>query len=98
MKYQVYAALIASASAGPYAEKINKHMPTQAETQAAEKKVEEWLNEFDGIVKETMPAVEARNRRIERSFQQHERADEQVWNEGVQDLDKNHREWEEEVV
>ena len=98
MKYQVYAALIASASAGPYAEKINKHMPTQAETQAAEKKVEEWLNEFDAIVQETMPAVEARNRRIERSFQQHEKADERVWNEGVQELEENHNSWEEEVV
>ena len=50
MKYQVYAALIATTSAGQIAKDINDHMPTEQETKAAEDKLEKWLNDFEGIV------------------------------------------------
>lgn len=57
MKYQVYAALIATASAGPWANRINSKMPSKVQTQNAEQKVEKWINDFEGIVEEAKPAV-----------------------------------------
>ena len=72
MKYHVYTALIASTNAGRWADKVEQHMPTEAETKTSEEKVEKWLNDFEGIVQEAKPAVEARNRRIERAYVAHE--------------------------
>merc|ERR1719498_1591323 len=76
MKYHVYAALIATASAGPWANRITSKMPSKVQTQSAEEKVEKWMNDFQGIVEEAKPAVEARNRRIKRAYLAHEEEEE----------------------
>ena len=57
MKYQVYAALIATASAGPYANRVNSKLPTKVQTQNAEAQVEEWMQDIETIVEEAKPAV-----------------------------------------
>lgn len=98
MKYHVYAALIATTQAGPYADEVNGHMPTKAETGAAEHKVEKWLNDFEGIVEEAKPSVEARNRRIKRAAEAHHKEKLEIWDEGVEDLEKAQHEYEEEVM
>ena len=86
MKYHVYCALIATTSARRWADEINSHMPTEADTQAAENKLEDWLNQADTIIREAKPAVRSRNRRIHRSLNRHAREEEQVWKEGIEDL------------
>ena len=98
MKYQVYAALIATASAGPWANRINSKMPSKVQTQNAEQKVEKWINDFEGIVEEAKPAVEARNRRIERAYHAHEEEEEEIFHEGVEDLEHAQEDYEEEVM
>jgi hypothetical protein len=57
MKYQVYAALIATTSAGPWANRINSKMPSKVQTQNAEAQVEEWMQDIETIVEEAKPAV-----------------------------------------
>jgi len=83
MKYQVYAALIASASAGPHADQINRMMPTEAETQQAEQKIEAWLADAEDIKNQAIPFIEERNRRIERAYYTHEENEAEIFEEGV---------------
>jgi hypothetical protein len=101
MKYHVYAALIASstkANQHHYADEINSHMPTEAETAAAEQQIEEWLDDAEDIVESATPAVEARNQRIERAIHQHGERGEDIFEDGVEDLEEAEEDYEEEVM
>ena len=73
-------------------------MPTEADTQAAESKVEKWLGDFETIVKEAKPSVVARNQRIKRAAIKHDQEKTEVWEEGLEDLEKAEWEYEEEVM
>ena len=98
MKYQVYAALIATTQAGPYADEVNGHMPTEADTKTAEDMVEGWLDDVEGIVEEAKPSVQARNRRIKRAKIAHDKEAKEIWEEGMGDLEKAEAEYQEEVM
>lgn len=101
MKYHVYAALIASstqANQHHLADEINSHLPTEAETAAAEQQVEEWLDDAEDIVESATPAVEARNQRIDRAAHQHEDQAEDTFEEGVEDLEEAGEQYENEVM
>jgi predicted secreted protein len=97
MKYQVYAALIATTTAGPYADKINDLMPTEAETTQMEAKTEKWINDTQTIVDEATPSVEARNERIDRAFRAHGQQYREIKRNGTMSIQRTKREWGTEV-
>ena len=61
MKYHVYAALIAaSTQSGPIADAFEKNMPTKAETEAAEAKLDSWAKQAENITNTARPIVKTK--------------------------------------
>jgi hypothetical protein len=68
MKYSVYAALIATTSAGPFADEFAKSMPTVEEIGSAEDKMTAWVDEAEKIKNEGKPITDERNKKIEKAL------------------------------
>ena len=68
MKYHVYAALIATTSAGPVADQFEKKMPTEKEIQTFEDNVTNWADYAENIGEDLEPIMEERHETLNKAM------------------------------
>jgi hypothetical protein len=73
-----------------FADKLKKEMPTKEEVAKVENTVDGWIKRGEDLANKAKPSVETRNDRIVKAWEKMDKADEKVFFELVDDLEKAH--------